>query len=181
MHPPILPLILRSWPFLFHLCWHFFYQKDRGRLSLPYLRLVDCKLSDQIPPGFILTYQSSVCVTSICRLVSLKRIADSSDPTCKPTYLSITPRISSSRLKFYQTTTSVPHRGLLSNATLALFVPAYPPSVLSSHASYLAYSRPSARPMTRLLCPAGRHTGIAQGEGQRLASTMISRPKSFRH
>lgn len=130
----------------------------------------------------MLTYlPSSVCVTSVCRLVSLKKISDSSDPTCKPSCPSITPRISISRLEFCQMTTSVPHPGLQSNATWALFVPVYPLSALSSLALYLEYSRPSVKLKTRLPCPAGRHTGRAQGEGQRLGSTMMLRPKSFRH
>lgn len=103
---------------------------------------------------------TSVCVTSICRLVALKKISDSSDPTCKSLFPSHTTRdhTRTANININKTTTSAPPPGPPSNATWASSAPAYQPSVHWSHACYHVCSQPSAEPTAST--PLISHTGM---------------------
>ena len=103
---------------------------------------------------------TSVCVTSICRLVALKKISDSSDPTCKP-FFPPHPTQNHTRTantNINKTTTSVPPPGPPSNATWASSAPVCQPSVHWSHACYHVCSQPSAEPTAST--PPISHTGM---------------------
>jgi hypothetical protein len=91
-------------------------------IPVPALAVLDLPRKQKFALIAIFALGGFVCVTSICRLVALKKIADSSDPTCKlHTYIPhhIAPPKSKQKLTPPQTTTSAQPPGPPSNATSA--------------------------------------------------------------